>query len=291
MMKDFFTFCMGTFCVSLLLVSCESDLVDPVIQENKQEFLVTKSMDCSTDTIYKDRKFFYEGNTYEYTETLVSDSVIHINNMEVEELLIKFEANPCLVTYMHYDGTFEYFDNQELFNSQVHGIVVRDSMLIQQRRNLGIEPYYTGHDWETLLPPQENKDGQIANLWLFDDHNYDDTYKRIDLINGGDNPKEVNKLKDLDLNDKVTSFVAYVFGRAVLFEMFEDSDFKDHSFSFTVYPGATTKIEGDFSFRLDQSDKYGKFAIPNLKECMVGNEGKLKDSWNDRISSVRLTLK
>lgn len=293
-MNKFLTLCVGVTCISLNLMSCQNDLVDPVAFENAektQDVLTTKSL--STDTVYQDEKFIYAGRTYEYTVTSVNDSIVQISDPEIETLLTQLHSNPNLVTYVHRKGTTEYFDNRESLMNQLPGIIERETMLIQEEQALledGIEPYYTGHPWTTTYPPQVKDDNQIANLWLFDDEDYDDTYERFDL-KSGESKVEISNLKDYGLNDKVTSLVAYVFGRTVLFEVYEDSNFKDNSFSFTVYPGAATVIAGDIYIKPGPpTNQFGHFAIADLKDCTVMNQsGLINDSWNDRISSVRLT--
>lgn len=271
--------------------SCSNDLIDPEIQQSASDILVTKSLNVSNDTIYRDKKFFYKGGTYEYTETLVNDSIIRIDNPEVEGLFEEFEQNNNLITYFHWDGIPEYFDNQETFKVQLSGIIERDSMLIQQQRSLGIEPYYTGHDWTEPYPPKKNDDNQVANLWLFDDENYDDSYYCFELKYGETETKIAN-LKDYGLNDKTTSIVAYAFfiGRRMLFELYEDSDFKNHSLYFVVHPNTGTEIGGDFTFKyptVPWDGNPGILAIPCLKDWHLTGTS---HSWNDRISSIKISL-
>ncbi len=273
--------------------SCSNDLIEPEISGNDLDLLATKSLNVSNDTIYQEKKFFYKGETYEYTATLVNDSVIRIDNPEVEELLEVFDQNTNLVTYLHWDGIPEFFDNQEAFKMQLSGIIERDSMLIQQYRDFGIEPYYTGHDWITPYPPAQTDDHQIANLWLFDDENYDDSYYCFELKTTGSSKIEVSHLKDYDLNDKTTSLVAYNLdfaGRRILFELYEDSNFSNHSFSFIVYRNSATQIEGDYILKyptVPVDKNPGVLAIPCLKDWRVTGTN---DSWNDRISSIRISL-
>lgn len=270
----------------LVFSSCTNEFVGEFQNSDNSNFLnvITKSSTV-VDTTFVSQKFYYEGRTFNYISSFVGDSLVSIDNPEVVELFEFFSTQSSLVKYLHQDGIIEYFNDRETFLNQLSSIVESERIIAEQE--LAIEPYYTGHPWTTPLPPMDQSDNKIANLWLFDDDNYDDSYTQLDL-KLGENQSSISNLRTVDLNDKVTSFVAYVFNHGVLFEMFEDADFQDSSFSFCVFPGNRTVFSGDISFKFgDPSPQIGFCSIASLKNCNV--IGNAYDSWNDRISSVRIT--
>lgn len=280
---------MGVACASLVLTSCENDLVDSNILDGSQQILKTKSLDLSTDTVLKNKKFLYEGRTYEYVVTVVNDSIIHINDQAVNELFEEFDNCPSLVTYMHRNGTIEYFKNREIFDAQLPDIVTREKYLIKRELSLtnGVQVLQADVPWK-VFPPIDNSNNKMANLYLCDDASYQDNYKQYDLT-PSESPKCVDQLKSDGLNDKVTSFAAYTIGGTTRFELFEDSNFKDDCFSFTVYTGVATLIDGDVTYKIPgpMTPQTGQLLIADLKD--FGVEGHRVDTWNDRISSIRIT--
>lgn len=99
----------STFLLMILLnlVSCQSDL----IQENGQNELKTKSEPFSIHIIY-------EGKDYHSQGKLLSDSLV-IENQELNSLIDSiFKKNKEVQTYIHPDGTIEYFDNKEKFQAK-----------------------------------------------------------------------------------------------------------------------------------------------------------------------------
>ena len=149
-----------------------------------------------------------------------------------------------------------------------------------------INPCKADVPW-TAFPPIDRSDNKIANLYLCDDEDYEDTYKQYDL-RSGESSLEVKQLKSDGLNDKTTSFAAYTIGGTTLFELFEDSNFKDDCFSFVVYKNSATEIRGGVTFKWGApTPQIGQFLVADLKDLWV--KGHKSDTWNDRISSVRIT--
>lgn len=280
-MNKFFIYSMGIVCLALNFTSCDNDFATSDIQE-AQLPPETKSLNLSTDTVYENNKFIYEGKTYDYVATIVNDSVLHISDQSVEELFQEFENYAELVTHMHRDGTIELFKDNETFHAQLPGIIERDKDLIGNR----VQPYNADVPWETI-PPIDNTDNKIANLYLCDDDGYRDTHYQLDL-RSGESSQEISKLKSKGLNDKVTSFAAYTIAGTTLFELFEDSGFKDHCFSFVVYTGSATQILDGVIYKwAPPAPQIGQFLVADLKDLWV--KGHSVDTWNDRISSVRIT--
>lgn len=99
----------STFLLMILLnlVSCQSDL----IQENGQNELKTKSEPFSIHVIYEEKDYYSLGYSLE-------DSLI-IENQELKSMIDNiFTNNNAVQTYLHPDGTIEYFDNKEMLQNK-----------------------------------------------------------------------------------------------------------------------------------------------------------------------------
>jgi len=272
--------------LTLVFTSCESDLITSNAQEDLKmaQEIETERFISPINTLYKDCKFLYEGKTYEYTATIVNDSVVNINNDAAKAVLSELENASNTVTYLHLDGTIELFQNQEVFYSKLPQIIKDDEEIL----NNEIVPYQADVPWETV-PPIDKSNNKIANLYLCDDNNFCDTYHQFNL-KSGEKVLEVRELKSVGLNDKVTSFAAYTIGGTTFFELYEDSDFKDSCISFTVYQREATAWSGDIIFKWrPPANQYGQLLVADLKDIFV--RGHKVDTWNDRISSVRITRK
>lgn len=285
----------GVFCLCLGVLSCSDDIMtDREMAGNSLLDVATNTVVAYDDTtaVAKEFSFIYKDNRYTLDYKSIDDSIVWARNTDTYHILMNLFKLPSLVTYIHKNGEIEYFDDSESLHLKLQGII-RAELTLEMINSLSdMSDYMRG-------VPQPNTKGYRANLFIFDDNNYSGKGRRIHLKDG-ESKIEVGNLKndyseidecDYAMNDKITSFAAYSSGSSVLFEMFEDSDFKDNSFSFTVYPGSVTVIEGDIKiFDGANHVKTGCLLIPDLKDTRVENQsGILKDSWNDRISSVRIT--
>ena len=269
-------------CLAFGFNSCENDILDSNIGSS-QEALMTKSVISYNDTIRKNKKFIYDGKVYNYIATIVNDSVININNQEVIGLFSEFKECSNLIKYIHDDGVVEFFKSRVDFENEIQNIINREKDIESLVQPLGADVPWGKH------PLPDNSDNKIANIYLCDDDGYQDTYHQFDLRNG-EKELKVPELKSYGLNDKVTSFAAYTIGGTTMFELFEDSDFKDDCIIFTVYSNNTmTKLEGDLVSKIPKpmEPQYGGLLLANLNEWCVLNQG--SDTWNDRISSLRIT--
>ena len=128
--------------------------------------------------------------------------------------------------------------------------------------------------------------GYYANLFLCDDHNYGGKVRHV-LLSTANRDTVVNHLKPgYDMNDKTTAFCAYSFGGNTLFELYEDDHLKSHCLSFTCYSKDAQVMNGPYSTSF-QWLPYGAVIAPNLKNIQV--EGTKRSTWNDRITSVKIT--
>lgn len=235
-------------------------------------------------------KFLYKGINYETKILVVNDSIVLYDDQAIEKLLADLDALPNLVTYQHRNGLIEYFDNRESLMSVLPDIVAREE------KELEIETPLHMDSRKVANPACDpNFDGNWANLFLCDDDNYGGKVRHIYLPTN-ENEVVVDHLKpNLDMNDKTTAFCAYSINGSTFFELFENDHLKSHCLSFTCYKSGTQVINiwnyqdpksfatsRDFEFQI-----YGEVLAPDLKNVHVA--GTKKSSWNDRITSVRIT--
>lgn len=287
-MKSVLNF-LGVSCICMGILSCNNEILDDSSLENSDlQVVMTKSIDNSVEKSYS---FIYKGNNYALDYRQIGDSIIWVSDSTVYNTLTDLYALPDLVTYTHITGEIEYFDDNESFHAKLPGIVQAGKYLdptsLMKTGENEISTF--------ALAPKPEKEGFRANLFLYDDDYYLDKMRRVHL-KSTESKKEVANLKNdyseldgcnYEMNDKTTALAAYTMGEYILFEFFEDSNFANHSFSFTVYPNIFVEINGDFRIRSYTGiDRVGQVCLPNLKECFVGSS---HSSWNDRISSVKVT--
>lgn len=270
-MKKIFTVISLLVCANLGFISCTNELNEP---ENEAPTRSANNETALSDTITEPIKFLYKGITYEATSTVVNDSVISIDNMIVKDLLLGLDKLPNLVTFSYPDGSYEYFDNQEDFNANKP------------------RAFKLSEEIEKTLPRVPQTRGRIdspnynyaANLFLHDDRNYEDTMCELNLPIG-QAMLAIDHLKPTyGMNDKTSSFVAISINGSTLFELFEDDNYRNHCFSLLVTK--TTNI-GINSGERSIPQQHGLAAAPNLKNVHV--VGTKRSSWNDRITSIRMT--
>ena len=71
-----------------------------------------------------------------------------------------------------------------------------------------------------------------------------------------------------------------------ILELYEDDHLKSHCLSFTCYSKDAQVMNGPYSTSF-QWLPYGAVIAPNLKNIQV--EGTKRSTWNDRITSVKIT--
>lgn len=256
-------------CANIGLISCTNEL-----NELESKVLTRSANEIApSDTIVESVKFLYKGVTYEAINTVVNDSVISIDNLVVRDLLLTLYDLPNLVTFSYPDGSYEYFDGQEEFNANKQRVfklsetVGKTLPQVPQTRGLIDAPNYN----------------YAANLFLYDDRNYNDTKCSL-YLPIGQNIFTINHLKPTyGMNDKTSSFVAISINGNTLFELFEDDNCRSHCFSLLVTPGTNMGINSGTR----AVPQHGLVSAPNLKNIHVA--GTKKSSWNDRITSVRMT--
>lgn len=276
-------------CTTAVLISCNDELND--FSGNNQESIVeVKSLGISpSDTIVKMCKFLYQEVNYETTMLVVNDSIFSVEDQTVEQLLIDLYELPNLVTYQHRNGLIEYFDNREALMSVLPDIVAKEE------KETG-SSHATPREWWNTGNPVCDPDptGNTANLFLCDDDNYSGKVRHI-FLPTGQSSVVVNHLKpDLNMNDKTTSFVAYCFSGSTFFELYENDNLASHCLSFTCYDSGTPQKINVWDYQDPKMARIawpsvacGQVLAPDLKNVHVA--GTKSSSWNDRITSVRIT--
>lgn len=258
----------------LLISSCSQG--DELLERNDTKVIGSRSAATSIENI----DFYYNGNHFQTVGYLLGDSIIDMEDPEIELLLTDLQNKPNLVTFAYPDGSCEYFDDYESFQAEKARVFAFSEEIEKWcAQNPTIVPRGL-IDQPNVGENREN----IANLFLHDDRNYEDTMKEFDLQKG-QGKIEIPHLKPYGLNDKTTSFCAFTMQDTKnLFELFEDDTYRNHCFSFlvtmTTHVGMNT---GQMSFM----EPHGDFCCPNLKNIHV--VGTKRSSWNDRITSIRIT--
>lgn len=259
---------------SLFLFSCSQE--DEAINENSMQTAASRTAATSVEEI----DFYYKGEHYQTVSYILNDSIIGIENPEIERLLASLNELPNLVIFAYPDGSCEYFDDYESFQAEKNRVFsFSEEVEKWYVQNPGTMPRGSV-DVPNVGANREN----IANLFLHDDRNYEDTRVEFDLKKG-QGKIEIPHLKAYGMNDKTTSFCAFTMqGTKNLFELFEDDNYRSHCFSFLVT--MTTHI-GMNNGEKAAIEPHGAFCCPNLKNIHV--TGTKKSSWNDRITSIRIT--
>lgn len=235
-------------------------------------------------------KFIYHGKEYESYYTIEHDSVMVYQNPEVQALAEIFDKKTDLSTFVYPDGTVEYFDTHDEFLAALDRV---DKKAYEIHCST---PQISFYGSIPLVP--EDKVNNCAELWLYDDTNFEDTRGLIVLKNG-EKKKEIGHLKknfSPNMNDKTSSLAAFSIGGKTLFELFEDDNYRSNSMNFLVYRGSEILDGEEFSIQPNFPESpeqpvipvyIGRIAIFNLKSNHV--VGTKNSTWNDRITSVRIT--
>ena len=258
---------------SVSFTSCSQD--DEIFNENSTQEVESRSANTTEEKI----DFYYKGERYQTVSYLQGDSIIGIENPEIEKLLLELDAKPNLVTFAYPDGTCEYFDDAESFHANKERVFA----MSKERENWASTFPSISTRGLVDLPNFGENNENIANLFLHDDDNYEDTRVEFDLKKG-QNKIEIPHLKPHGMNDKTTSFCAFTLQDTQnFFELFEDDNYKSHCFSFLVTMTTNVGfIQGEKGLVTG-----GMFCCPDLKNIHV--KGTKRSSWNDRITSVRIT--
>jgi len=219
-------------------------------------------------------KFMYKGKTYNTEYTLIDDSIVSVKDSSIDSLLTAIESLPNLFTFLYSDGYIEYFDSKAAFHNELDRVIEYNIENAPKISNMIIP--------RSMHEPNTD---YAANLYLWDDDNYSGKLREIHL--GYDQSESVcSHLKQMSMNDKTTAFVAYANGRNVLFELYEDDNYKSHCFSFIPVLGNLEIINNE-ERNITPKILIGKVFAPDLKNVHV--KGTNRSSWNDRITSVRIS--
>lgn len=267
-MNKFVIFAGMLVTASICLSACDNELTD-TNEVNTPNTVVSRA---ALDTTIEKIDFLYKGVHYSANSTIINDSIISMDDSNVESLLLELDKKPNLITFSYPDGTYEYFDDADDFNVNK-----------ERAFNLSIKKE---QESQPIVSPRGAVDSPnpnyVANLFLHDNRNYEGRMREFDLPSG---QKElvINQLRDYKMNDKTTAFTAITMNGNTLFELFEDDHCRSHCFSFLVTPSTHMGINnGERSIIA-----HGLVCAPNLKNIHV--KGTKRSSWNDRITSIRMT--
>lgn len=266
------------FAISLTgLASCTDyeEIASPV-QTNILMPDSRQAMEEETDTFAVHA--MYKNADYYSLAVLEGDSISYLDG-RFNELMEKVEKISGSVSFVHLDGSVEYFDSQEEFYAK-YGI--RDLNEQEKSRCLNVERLN-----EPLIPSARgivaNYQNAIAQMnsndlvyaGVYDDTYYSDTHIFMHITD----PYQIHEyphLKSQRLNDKISSLV-------VLYNM----DDRDLCAILTVWE--------DSNYNTDDHDRTKHrtnfVATYTNRTNNVGNLKKVScfhahDSWNDRISSL-----
>lgn len=237
--------------------------------------------------------FIYQGKTYESDYFMINDSTISYINPEVEELAKSFEQNPELYVFLYPNGISEYFNNSQAFKTDMKRVMQTVDSLCQIKT-----PQSRSHS-DTGLPSgnQEIQAGPVhpeyhnAELVLYDDVAFLDRCELLPLEKPFFSVQFPHLKSQCNMNDKVSSMIAFSIGTDALFECFEDDHYKSHCMSFMVRNGERYEYSftpGTGTVEVKQNGyNYGEAWFMDLHDCHV--VGTKRSSWNDRITSVRIT--
>lgn len=237
LMKKIFTLSLG-----LILISCQNDLPEDSMQN------VVKSENESFPI-----HVVYEGNDYYSQCQLLGDSLV-IENKDLRELLDNlFVKNDEVQTYVHSDGSIEYFDNRELFEKKYN---LQNLKVVNDVRNIGTrssDDDLKSSDGYAIVWEDQDYKG-----WSMPFYEYIDGSSTMDHwdIDRPDNDK-ISSLKVF------TNRISYI----TVLDCYEDNNYKGKCLTVKainmLYPEC----------------------IPNLKKIPRGRK-----NWGDAISSLRLSI-
>ena len=257
----------------MLLASCSDEEPLAVDASSNQQ---GRTDDVSQVETF-DIKVSYKGKMYEVPCEYVNDSLYYLNE-EFSDLFLNeiSKSDRIIACYDSKTGVIEYFTSNEeflkaenvdldLISSSVGNVQPLDEVATRANYEKGPKDY-------------------DVEAYLYDDDNYSDTHLwvRCNRINYTDplvdSSTDVPYMGDYGLNDKVTSLKVHVKTRptdgndAAILVCYEDSKYNE---------GNTSKAV------LYCKAYYGQdYGAPNLKKVPAHG----RDSWNDRISSLKLII-
>lgn len=257
----------------MLLASCSEEEPLAVDSSSNQR---NNANDVSQVETF-DIKVSYKGKMYEVPCEYVNDSLYYLNE-EFSDLFLNeiSKSDRIIACYDPETEVIEYFtSNEEFFKAENV-----DLDLIASSAG-DVQPF---DQVATRANYVAGPDDYDVEAYLYDDDNYSDTHLwvRCDRINYTDplvdSSTDVPHMGSYDLNDKVTSLKVHVNtwptdgNDAAILVCYEDSEYNQ---------GNTSKAV------LYCKAYYGKdYEKANLKEVPAHG----RDSWNDRISSLKLII-
>lgn len=285
--KNLFIVALSCIVTGISMISCNNEA--PNISNSSDEASSRNSQAEEIQSI----SFIYQGKTFESDYFMVNDSTIGYMNPEVEELAKNFEQNPNLYIFLYPNGMTEYFNDAQEFHKDIKRVMQAVDSLSQiktpQSRTHSHGGLPSGNAMIQALPVYPEY--HYAELVLYDDVSFLDRCELI-AIEKPFSSVQIPHLKDeCNMNDKVSSMIAYSIECNALFECFEDDNYKSHCMSFLVRNGERYEYSftpGTGYIEVKQNGQnFGEAWFMDLHDCHV--VGTKKSSWHDRITSVRIT--
>lgn len=256
------------------LISCSNDPLESLTSNEGNSLALTRSNNVVEESV----AFIYHGKSYESIYVTLGDSMCY-SNPEVSVLAQRFDQMPAMVSFCYPNNMVEYFDDEDDFQSQFDRVIgMADSI----STNIHVDI----HDVMLRSQPKIDFDNIRAAIILYDDWGLMDSNNKLFTMPLNDiTPIECSHLKAFGMNDKTSSFIAYSVGGVTLFELFEDDSYRNHCLKFAVFENTNSQMDNTtFSTK---SRPRGQSFVSDLKSCHVA--GTKRSSWNDRITSVRIT--
>lgn len=286
--KNLFIAVLSGTIACLSMISCNNEV--PNTSSSSDEALSRSSQTEEVQSV----SFIYKGKTYESDYFMVNDSTIGYMNPEVEELAESFEQNPNLYIFLYPNGMTEYFNDAQEFHKDIKRVMQTVDSLSQIKIPQSRSHSHSGLPSGNVMMQADPvyPDYHYAELVLYDDVAFLDRCELL-AIEKPFSSVQIPHLKDAcNMNDKVSSMIAYSIKCNALFECFEDDNYKSHCMSFVVRNGERYEYSftpGTGTVEVKQNGKnYGEAWFNDLHNCHV--VGTKRSNWHDRITSVKITI-
>ena len=220
----------------------------------------------------------YKNTDYYSLAVLTNDSISYLDGRykELMEIIGNISGS---ASFMHTDGSIEYFDSQEEFYAK-YGIrelneQEKSRCLNTERLNVPFRPSARGIVANHQNALAQMNDNDLVYAGVYDDTYYSDTHIFMHITD----PYQIHEyphLKSQSLNDKISSLVVLYNMNdpdlCAILTVWEDSNYNTDDHDRTKH---RTNFVATYTNRTN--------TVGNLKKVSCFNA---HDSWNDRISSL-----
>lgn len=248
--------CVFLVCIALgILCSCQNDESNEILSQEGGNM---------EKTTYS---FMYKGELYSSDVFHLNDSTSTFENESVLQLFEIFKNNPSMISYIHEDGTIEYFDNEEEF-------------ALNQSDEIGLRMLSRDESLFRVIPTQ-------VKVKIYQNSNYggrDRSYYHV-VATDNYNTKFTPRLADNNMGDRTSSLKidceprnnpglkngdTHVVSYAI--EFYQSPNYEGYKLVFSV-----GSIGGNLWFN-------EKKHVPELKSYYRPDG----QNWNDSFSSMKI---